>query len=78
VTLAVALKLGAQFCFLRSAEIHSTANICDRKIDRMQVFVPDFSVTKYFAVWTAAACCSFRLDSLLWTTVLNSIELSAS
>jgi hypothetical protein len=44
----------------------------------MQVFVPDFSVTKYFAVWTAAACCSFRLDSLLWTIVLNSIELSAS
>ena len=72
------LKLGAQFCFLRSAEIHSTGNICDRKIDRMQVFVPDLSVTKYFAVWTAEACCSLRLHSLLWTTVLNSIELSIS
>ena len=79
----MALKLGALCCFLRSAEIHSTGKFCDRKINRRQVFVPNFSVTKYFgqmrtvsAIWTAAACCRFPLHSLLWTTDLNSNELS--
>jgi hypothetical protein len=62
-----------------------TGKFCDRKINRRQAFAPDFSVTKFFgqmrtvsAIWTAAACCRFPLHSLLWTTSLNSNELSNS